>query len=749
MFRNYLKIALRNLRRFRAYSLINITGLVIGMACFLLIFLYVQDELSYDRYHKNSKQIYRITTEVNIAGKSMNIATTPAPLGPTLINEFPEILNAVRFLSLRSGRDWLIAYREKRFYESRLLYADSSIFDVFSFDLLRGDRETTLKDPNSVVLTEKMAKKYFGDEDPLGKVLNVNKRSDYKVTGILRNVPRNSHFRFDFLVSFATLTESNKTISEDWGDASYHTYLLLRKGASPAEMEGKLHLIVEKYVNKFLKSFIENIEKMMPVYQFRLQPLTEIHLYSRLMEEIEANSDINYVYIFSAIAFFILIIACINFMNLATARSSCRAKEVGMRKVVGAQRTQLVGQFLGESFLLSFISLLLAVGLVEILLPAFNAISEKEISFNYSQTWIVWVGLVGTASVVGLLSGCYPALLLSSFRPIEVLKGKVKSTLAVPLLRKILVIFQFSVSVVLITETVVIRNQLIYTRNKNLGFDKEQLVAIPLRSNEIIRNYESVKNELLQHPDIIHVSATSALPGKGLGMNVFRPEGAAEGEYLTMYVISADYDFIQTLGIEILAGRDFSKNFKSDEKKAFMLNELAVEKLGLMSPLGKQIEFVGYGKGTVIGVVKNFHFLSLHQKIEPFLLHVDPEDFRYFAVKIRPQNISRTLAFLEDKWRKLDPTYPFEYSFLDEDFDKLYKADKKLGQIFISFTALAVFIACLGLFGLVSFTAEQRTKEIGIRKVLGASVPNIIVLLSREFTKWVLAANLIAWPVAY
>jgi putative ABC transport system permease protein len=749
MFKNYLKIALRNLHRFRTYSLINITGLIIGMACFILVFLYVQDELSYDRYHENSRQIYRITAEANITGQNMQTATTPAPLAPTLTDEFPEVLGAVRFLCSHSGRDSLIAYGEKKFYESRFLYADQNVFDIFSFKLIKGDPETALKNPHSIILTEEMAKKYFGNEDPLGKVMTVNNRSDFQITGVLRRIPHNSHFRFDFLASFATLTEADKSISQNWGDLSYHTYLLLAEGSSPVELESKLPLIVKKYVSKFFESYLGNVENMTSMFKFHVQPLTGIHLHSQLLGEIEANSDINYVYIFSAVAFFILIIACINFMNLATARSSCRAKEVGMRKVVGAQRSQLIGQFLGESFLLSFISLLLAIGLVEILLPAFNAISEKEISLNYSQSWIVLIGLVGMAFVVGFLSGSYPAFLLSSFRPIEVLRGKVKSSLAVPFLRKILVIFQFSVSVILITGTVVIRDQLIYIRNKNLGFDKEQLVAIPLRSNEIIRNYQSIKNELLQYPDIVKVSASSTLPGRGLGTSVFRPEGASDDNCLLMYNISVDYDFIKTLGIELLAGRSFSKDFSSDDREAFIINEAAVKKLGWKSPIGKQVEYISVRKGTVIGVVKDFHYLSLHQKIEPFLLYVDPEDFRYFAVKIRPQNISRTLAFLEDKWRKFDPAHPFEYSFLDDDFDKLYKADKKLGQIFVSFTALAIFIACLGLFGLTSFTAEQRTKEIGIRKVLGASVPDIIVLLSREFTKWVLAANLIAWPVAY
>lgn len=753
MFKNYLKVALRNLKRYKVYSLINIAGLAIGMACFLLIFLFVQDELSYDRYHNNSKWIYRITAEAYVAEKAIHAASTPAPLGPTLINEFPEVLKAARILNSSSER--LVSFGQKKFYESRFFFADPSVFDVFTYPFKKGDPKTALNEPYSVVITEETAEKYFGNEDPVGKVINVNNRADYRITGVLKDIPRNSHFNLDFLASFITLAETNKRLSEDWGNLSYFTYCLLRQDCLPAELEKKLPLIVKKYVGKYFESFKgmlsdKIIEEWKSAFKFHLQPLTKIHLHSRLFYEIEANSDVSYVYIFSIIAFFILVIACINFMNLSTARSSSRAKEVSMRKVVGAQRAQLIRQFLAESFFLTFISLLFAIGIVEVFLPAFNRISGKEMSLSYSGNWMVLVGLVGTTILVAVLSGSYPAFLLSAFLPVDVIKGSLKKGLAASSLRKILVVFQFSVSITLIIGAIIIYNQLAFIRNKNLGFDQEQLVAIRARNPEMIRSYESAKNELMQNPDIISVAASSGLPAKDLGtQNTFRPEGAGENDYIIMYTVSVDYDFLKTLGIKLASGRNFSRDFPGDVNGAFILNEAACQKFGWESPLGKTIEQMGSGKKTVIGVVKNFHYLSLHQKIDPLVIQFDPEDFDYFSVKIRPQNIRRTLAYLENTWRKFDPAHPFEYSFLDEDVDKLYKADKNFGEIFICFTILAISIACLGLFGLTSFTAEKRTREISIRKVFGASVSNIVILLSREFARWVLFANLVAWPFAY
>ena len=734
MFKNYLTIAIRNLVRHKGYSLINIAGLAIGMACCLLIVLYVQYEFSYDRYHENVEQIYRVVDESG--------AQTPGLMAPALLDDFPPIIHATRIKHFEKA---LISYGNKRFYEDRVFFADPSVFEVFTFPLIKGNSKTALQAPYSMVITQEMAGKYFGEDDPIGKTITYDNKHDFTITGVLENVPQNSHFKFDFLVSFATASDVFPNAGLDkWNYwSATHTYVLLPKDYPPTELEQQFPDFVIKYLGK---GWVESFQT-----RLHLQPLKQIHLHSNLWGEIEPNSDIKYIYLFSAIAFSILLIACINYMNLSTARYANRAREVGMRKVLGANRIQLIKQFMGESILMAFIALLLAAALMELFLPAFCSLIDRELVVNYLDNWLLLPDIIGIAMFVGIVSGSYPAFYLSAFQPLAVLRKTLQTGLARSRLRRALVVLQFVISVVLIIATIIIYGQLNYIRNRKLGFNKEQVVVLPIRDNHVRQKTESVKNELRQNPNIISATASSYIPGGMKWITSFSWEGQRDDEDNTMGFSCIDHDFIQTFEIELVAGRDFSRDFVTDAKQAFIINEAAVKKTGWNSPIGKRVtrfypEFV---QGSVIGVIKDFHLESLYKTIKPLVLLIDPEGFQYLSVRIRPNDIPGTLDFIKKKWTEFSPNRPFEYFFLDNYFDKLYKAEEKLGQIFGYFTFLAIFIACLGLFGLASFATEQRTKEIGIRKVLGASIVGIVLLLSKDFTKLVIVSNLIAWPIAY
>ena len=742
MFKNYLKIALRNIRRHPGFSFINITGLAIGMACCILIVLFVRDELSYDSCHAKADQIYRVIKKTETQGEMTTSISTPPPLGPALIHDFPEIVNYVRFIK-PSREEILIGYKEKKFYETRFFFADQTVFDIFSFPLIKGNPETALQESYSVLITEEMADKYFGEENPLGRVLNFNNKDDYQITGVLKNIPHNSHFRFDFLASFATLNHYFILPLDDWGSCAFSTYLQIPEKYSAVEMEKKFAGFLRSHVGEdhFLKDL-------------HLQPLTSIHLHSHFKDEIEANGDMAYVYIYSAIALLILLIASINFINLSTARYLNRAREVGMRKVLGANRSQVIRQYLGESVFLTFIALPVSLVLVELFLPVFNSLVRKELTVGYIHNFPFALAIVGVTFFVGAVSGIYPALFLSAFQPTRIFRGVVQSGPSRSRLRSILVLAQFSISILLIACTLIINNQLNYIRNKKLGFDKEHVLVLPLKERSILYMYQSIRNELLQNPNVIKVAIASDAPGQtGVNRNPFLPEGFDKADRILIHNIRVDFDFIETMGIEIAEGRGFSSEFATDASQAFILNEAAVRKIGWESPLGKQLEwFPGgdrYKKGVVIGVVKDFHFMSLHREIEPLILHIWPRSYSNILIRIRPGDIRGTLAYVQKIWNRLAPNFPFVYSFLDEDFDRLYKSEERLGRIFIYFSLLSIFIASLGLIGLASYSAEQRTKEIGIRKILGASVSNIVLLLSREFTRWALLANIIAWPLAY
>jgi len=745
MFRNYLKIAIRNIRKHKGYAFINIAGLSIGMACCILIVAYIITELSYDKYNENADRIYRIGAEVNMGGFTGTLAISNAPVGPVLHEDYPEVLNAVR---IRPISKRFVKFEDREFYEEQVLYADNSIFDIFTFPMIKGDPKTALVTAYSVVLTDETAKKYFGNGDPIGKVLKFNNQDDFTVTGVVENIPRNSHFTFDMLCSFETFFARNKQARENWFNFNLYTYLLLPESYSFQELENKFPALVDKYMGKILKALGGELK-------YFLQPLTSIHLHSNLENELSGNGNILYVYIFAAIALFILFIACINFMNLATARSATRAKEVGMRKVIGAHKRELIRQFLGESIIYSFISLLIALILVQLAIPLFRSISGTELRMNYAEIpWLI-PALLGLVLFVGIIAGSYPALFLSSFQPANVLKGTLKSGAGNKRFRNILVVTQFIISVTLIIGTGIIINQLKYMKNTNLNFDKENVIFVRITDQKIRQSLDFVKNELKKIPGVINLAVSSTVPGQIADVTPYIPEGFPEDNSQLMKSINIDHDFLPTLGIEIVDGRNFSTEFATDKKEAVIINETAVKKFGWDNPVGKTIKAPGSGfpmqwdTKIVIGVVKDFHFSSLHKTIMPLYISNVPSYLDTISIKISPENTTNTLSFLREKWKEIDPYRPFEYSFLDETYDSQYRPDEQLSKIFASFTAFAIFIACLGLFGLASFMSEQRTKEIGIRKVLGASVPGIVVMLSKNFLKLVIIANIISWPISY
>jgi ABC-type antimicrobial peptide transport system permease subunit len=738
MLKNYLKIALRNIIRHKGYSFINIAGLAVGMACCFLIILWVQDELSYDKFHENAESICRVVGEEQYSdGSTDKFAVTPKALALALKEEYPEVINST-VISDRRGSG-LFKYGEKAFYERKIVYADEFFFSIFRFPFIKGDLKTALSNPYSVVITEGVANKYFGNEDPIGKTLIYNNTYNLSVTGVLKNIPNNSHLQFDFFVPIKIQEDiytSSGLIFQEWGSYGFYTFLQLQENIQSETLDKK----ITRYLDKRFED--NNIA-------LSLQPLTKIHLYSDLTADIGGRGDIKYVYIFSIIAFFVLIIACINFMNLATARSSMRAKEIGIRKVAGAYRSNLIKQFLGESIFISFIALVFAIVLVELFLPTFNNLSGKALTLSITGNIHIILALILITIITGLLSGSYPAFFLSSFKPITTLKGSTKRAGKSISLRKILILFQFAITIILLVGTISVYKQLDYVRNRKLGYEKEHIVHMPLRG-ELSQKYESMKNYLLKNVDVLNVSIASALPtGSTLSTSGSLDwEGKSPDDEILMNVVSVDHDYIDTFKMEIIQGRDFSKKFTTDASAGFILNEAAIKAMGIESPIGKRFS-IWETRGNIIGVVKNYHFDSLHKEIEPLVLAILPDLYSHICVKIKSDSIPNTISELKTIWNKYFPGYPFEYHFLDESLDNLYRIEERIGTVFKYFTVIAIIISCLGLFGLASFTTEQRTKEIGIRKVLGATIPNILFLLTKDFTKWVLMANIIAWPVAY
>ncbi len=745
MLRNYLKVAFRNIRKQKGYAFINISGLAIGMAACLLILLWVYDELSFDTYHENANRIYRLTIDANLGGQT-TAPVAPTPAGPAMVEEYPEVLQAAR-LTRPTRSPVVIGDRE--YFEENVAYADNSILEIFTFPLVEGDPKTALKTAYSAVLTEDVARRYFGRESALGKTIKIGGGQDYAVMGVAKNLPQNSHFTFNILLSMETRYAESRPLMENWLAISNYAYLLLAENTDPAALEAKLPALIDKNMGDILKRFGGTID-------LHLQPLKRIHLHSDFRGDIAAQGDIQYVYLFSAIALFVLIIACINFVNLSTARSTARAKEVGMRKTLGALRQKLVGQFLGESVVYSLLSLVLAIGLILLAKPWFSAVAGRALSLNVLRVpWLV-PGFVGLALLVGVAAGGYPAFYLSSFHPVRVLRGGARIGSKNILFRRALVVTQFVISVALIIGTMIIHKQLTYMKSKALGFEKEHVVVLPRLNDVMQASYDTLRNEFKNVPGVLSVGASSLIPGRGITKSVFQPEGFARDQSQPMDFRNIDPDYLTALGIEMVAGRNFSEELGTDRTESVLINETAAKKFGWNDPIGKQF-IVAPDQNTtgeefrlnVIGVVRDYHSTSLREKIEPMILFYDPTACTNFAVRVAPTDIPKTLGIIRDKWKEILPQKPFDYFFLDDSFDSQYRAEERIGSLTLRFSLLAVLISCLGLFGIASYTTEQRTKEIGIRKVLGASSGIIVRMLSKEYLLLVAIGNLIAWPAAF
>jgi ABC-type antimicrobial peptide transport system permease subunit len=753
MFKNYLKMTIRNLLRHKGYSFINMAGLAIGMACCILLVVYIHSELSFDRYHENADRIYRLCMHSRIGGTEVTWPSSNATTGPALREGYPEVAETVRFGGMSRP---VIKYKEKQFLESRIRYADNSVFGIFSWPMIKGDPHTALKTAYSIVITEVMAKKYFGDEEPLGKILRFNDSENYTVTGVIKDIPVNSHFLFNALCSFNTLYARDyirdRAISPiliDWISFNFSTYVLLKEGADYRELEKKFPAMLEKHAGEQLRAKGGKLE-------FFLQPLEEIRLYTPGRQ---GNDPILYIYIFSAVALFVLLIACVNFMNLSTARSANRALEVGIRKVLGAGRKKLILQFLMDALILSFLSMVLALLLVELALPLLSSLAGRPLSLDINtMPWLV-PGIIGLALFTGLLAGSYPAFFLTVFQPVNVLKGNLKTGAANSRLRSILVVTQFAISIILIIGTAVIIGQIDYMKNRDAGFDKEHVAVLPMMDERVREMLPVIKKELANFHGVLYVSASSTLPGRGAQFNDKIPEGFTRATMQLMDEVNVDIDFITTMGMKIVDGRNFSKDFGTAEKEAVIINETAARRFGWKEPVGKYIKVLDHSgpdewvPREVIGVVKDVHIQPVTRPIEPLILNNVPEHrfnpLQVIIVRLQPGNISAAMDFLKHKWEEMVPHMPFNSFFLDASFDRQFRNIERSRTILSYFTFIAIFIACLGLFGMAAFTAQRRTKEIGIRKVLGATVSSLTLLLTKEFTKLVLVANIIAWPIAY
>ncbi len=744
MFKNYLKIAWRNLGKNKGYSAINIGGLAIGMTCFLLIAMFIKNELSYDTYHEKADNIYRIVHHGSEDNLEDRWVWGNAPVGPALKADFSEVIEKVQF----SGRsDVLLEYNERTFQEGNTFYVDETVFKVFSWPLLAGNPETALKAPYSIVLTESTAKKYFGNEDPIGKTMDGNggRANDgiYTVTGVMKDVPANSHFSFDALMSMSSFYQTRPEIFEAWGYVDFYTYFLVTDNFDQQAFQAKMP--------EFLKRNrpAENAEYY---YDLSFEPLKDAYLNSEAARQPGITGSLSNIYIFAIIGLFILIIACINFMNLATARSLERAKEVGVRKVIGADKQGLRYQFLGESMLMVFIASLIGLALVVICLPSMRQITGKlflshEI-FN-SSTLLVYFGM---ALITGILAGSYPAFILSNFKPSSVLKGVFRTSQKGNSLRKGLVIFQFSLSIALIASTVIVYFQLGFMLDKNLGFDREQQLVIDFNwDGQVLDNMETIKREFMSLPEVVSVAGSRTVPGghfPAAGTEIETSEGKME--HFEPFLYEIDFDFIPHYEIEVVAGRPYSREFVTDSLSAMVVNESAARSFGYANPsdiIGKSFEQWGR-EGKIVGVVKDFNYLSLHQQVAPLTLRYS-QFGKYLSIKIKFANMQQAITKIERKWSEIAPHRPFLYSFLDESFNTQYEADFKFKNLFTIFSFLAILIACLGLLGLATYSAVQRTKEIGVRKVLGAEVSSIVTLLSKDFMKLVLIAILIATPFSW
>lgn len=738
MFKNYLKIAWRKLWKNKVFTLINIMGLAVGMTGCFLIYLYVHFETSYDAFNTKADRIYRIVCDIKTPSDLIKANVTSAPVAINMEKDFPEVEAAVRI----SSESFLVRKGNEKFQEKNSIMADSTLFKIFDFPLLYGDKNTALKEPMSIVLSQTAAKKYFGNINPVGQnVLLTGDALNATVTGVMKDIPENSQIKADVIVSMSSAKAIYKQSPDnEWGSFGWASYLLLKPGTNPKTLTAKFPAFTELHDGKEAK------ESQMYL-TFFLEPLKEVYLYST--RDGSKTGNITNVYIFSIIAIFILLIACINFINLTTARSTERAKEVGIRKVSGAGRLQLAKQFIGESMVIAFIAFLVAVLLCSLLLPLFNQLAGKQVStaFFYHPLYIVSLFFIATA--IGFVAGFYPAIVLSSFQPVAVLKGNFSTGTKGILLRKGLVVFQFTISIILIIGTVIVYTQLNYMRNQELGFNKDQTIVINTNGD---KNKDAFKESLSSLAGVLSTSLSSAVPGTGGSVAYSKMENqTGDMQTANLDVGFVDFDYMKQYKMKLVAGRGFSKAFATDTTQAMVINETAAKSLGFHSPrqaIGKKFEQWGR-KGQIIGVVKDFHYQALQAPIKPFSMRIEPNNYYLISIKVATNNLPSTLKSIESKWNQIIPTRPFEYTFLDESFDKQYRDEDRFGSLFFNFAILAIFISCLGLLGLSSYSTIQRTREIGVRKVLGASVSSIVNLLSVDFLKLVLISFIIASPVAF
>ncbi len=742
MFKNYLKIALRNLLRHKGYSFINILGLGVGIAVCIFILIWVQDELSFDQFHEKKDHIYRVVSDWKRNGWE-GLEITPAPLAPAMQKELPEIVHAAR---VASHARLVFKYKDTRFYEEKGIMADPSLFEIFTFPFIKGDLESAFQNPADMVITESFGCKYFGNEDPMGKTILVEGRP-VTITGVIQDIPRNSHLQFDFVSSFTFMEDMGEwtyNYGTSWNAFNFTTYVLLWENSD-------LQLLGKKMTEIGKRNECWQISKGLT---FWLQPLSDVYLTARDWNiQWRILGDRKMVLLFSVIAGFVLAIACVNFMNLSTARSALRSKEIGMRKTIGAHRIQLVRQFFAESMVFTLIAGLIALGLVMVLLPYFNQLADKSLRINPLDISFL-TGFAVIIIITGLLSGCYPAFFLSGFKPLVLFRGSQLSDKRGSLFRKILVVFQFAISILLIFGTLIIYKQFHYIQNQNLGFNKKNVIYLPIKEN-VGTQYKTMKNELLTHPEIVSVSAqymglTDTWRGAGWEWEGRDPK---RERHLDLVLSGVGYDFFKTLGLDIVEGRTFSEEISSDARESVILNQSAIRDMGLESPLGKWFKLSDDRLTKIIGIAKDANFQSLHQKINNRIFFITDMSHAtsggIVLIRIQSGKITKGIAAVRNVWKSVNPISPFEFHFVDETYDQLYAKEVKASQIFNTFTLLAIVISCLGLFGLSSFMIERRTKEIGVRKVLGAPVSKLILLLSQEFIRWVLIANLIAWPLGY
>lgn len=759
MFRNYFTIAFRNLRKHSFYTFINVAGLAIGIAACLIIALFILHETSYDKHFANADRIYRINSEIMFNGNHHNLAVMPAPAAEIFKSDFPEVEASVRFRE----RGWRRIKRTvDNIKEQYTIYGSQGFFQVFGIELLEGNVANALTEPNTMVISKSKADKYFPNESPVGQTLIVDNVETYKVTGVFEDFPDNTHFKFDFVFSMEGLEEAK---ADNWLSNNFNTYILLKEGSTPKDLEAKFPKLIDTYIGPQVKAVfgedfsMEKFAASGNKLVYTLMPLTDIHLHSDLTAELGANGDITYVYLFGAIALFILGIACINFMNLSTARSANRAKEVGVRKVLGSLRSHLIRQFLMESSLLSVFSFILAIGLAFAMIPAFNSLAEMSLTLPFNNPTF-YVVLLSAALFIGLLAGLYPSLFLSAFKPVNVLKGKVALGMKSGAVRSSLVVLQFMISIFLVVGTITVQKQLAFIQNKKLGFKKDQILV--LHNTEVLDSKQEVlKNELLKSTKIKNVSTSGFLPiaGWGRNNNSFWPEGTqpSQDNMVSMQNWFVDHDYVPTLDMKIVQGRNFSREFPSDSS-AIVINQTTVKRFGFKDPIGEKIQTFAFVNGqmdnertetyTIIGVVEDFHFESLKENITPLSLLLGQSGWS-MPIRFESADTKEVIDYVQKSWNAVAPGQPFEYTFLDEAFGRMYSSEQRVGKVLGVFASLAIIIACLGLFALTAFTAEQRTKEIGIRKVMGASVASIVLLLSKEFGKLIVIAFVLAAPLSW